>query len=205
MGMIATRMSEPWSGAKSRTVSGHWGLFIQLRTRVCAPEHLILHNSAPAMTCGQDGAVAAYEAEVAAAELAAKRQRVAAAEADWLQVGAGRNCGAGECKPIQPRARAAHGGRRAIWHPTCSTCWLPAAGRMQLCRASGAWHPPVLQELQAKLALKAQQAVAGAAAAAAKKGGGGGLFNFRGLVTTILGNLQLKLSNVHVRCVPGGG
>lgn len=64
----------------------------------------------------------------------------------------------------------------------------------------------MLQELQAKLALKAQQAVAGAAAAAAKKGsGGGGLFNFRGLITTILGNLQLKLSNVHVRCVPGRG
>lgn len=41
--------------------------------------------------------MAAYEAEVAAAELAAKRQRVAAAEADWLQVGAWRAWGAGDC------------------------------------------------------------------------------------------------------------
>ncbi|GIM10925.1 hypothetical protein Vretimale_14567, partial [Volvox reticuliferus] len=101
--------------------------------------------------------VVQYEAEVAQAELSAKRQRVLAAETQWLQ------------------------------------------------------------ELQAKLALKAQQQQQqqqqgqgqeqgqgqgqGAARNKAGGGGGGGLFNmnFQALIHTILGNLQLRLTNVHIR------
>ncbi|GFR52304.1 hypothetical protein Agub_g14841, partial [Astrephomene gubernaculifera] len=103
---------------------------------------------------GSEGAcgeldVSCYEAEVAAAELAERRQRVLAAETGWLQ------------------------------------------------------------DLQTKLGQKLSaegedaDAEAAAAAAAPKKGGGGGggggLFNLQALMHTILGNLQLRLSNVHVR------
>ncbi|GLI59142.1 hypothetical protein VaNZ11_000967, partial [Volvox africanus] len=88
-----------------------------------------------------------YEAEVAEGELTAKRQRVLAAETQWLQ------------------------------------------------------------ELRAKMALKAQQLQLqqqqgqGGTPKKAGGGGGGGLFNinFQALIHTILGNLQLRLTNVHIR------
>ncbi|GIL65098.1 hypothetical protein Vafri_18864, partial [Volvox africanus] len=91
--------------------------------------------------------VSQYEAEVAAGELSAKRQRVLAAETQWLQ------------------------------------------------------------ELQAKMALKAQQLQqqqqqqGQGQGGTPKRAGGGGLFNInlQALIHTILGNLQLRLTNVHIR------
>lgn len=68
------------------------------------------------------------------------------------------------------------------------------------------WTVPT-QELQAKLALKAAQLKGQLQkqAAAAKSEGGGGLFNLQALMHTVLGNLQLRLTNVHIRCVAAHG
>ncbi len=79
---------------------------------------------------------------------------------------------------------------------------------MIMCYPSAS-SPPILpvphQELEAKLSAKLQKGVAAAAGAAGKAGSSsgsssGGLFNLTAIAHTILGNLQLRLSNIHIRC-----
>lgn len=54
------------------------------------------------------------------------------------------------------------------------------------------------QELEAKLNAKLQQDKKGSGGTAGSSSSGG-LFNFQAMAHTILGNLQLRLSNIHIR------